>query len=84
MPRGGQYALIMEFHRVTRAARADPKTPDEAVDQTVHIMTLTRKDETDSSPMQFVSADQLAYYRALEAALVALLAALGALAPPDE
>lgn len=73
----------MEFHRVIRAAKADPATPEEAVDQTVHIMTLTRKEETDSSPMQFVSTEQLAYYRALEAALVALIAALGAFAPPD-
>jgi hypothetical protein len=72
----------MEFHRVIRAAKADPATPEEAVDQTVHIMTMTRKDDADSSPMQFVSAEQLAYYRALETALVAMLAALGALAPP--
>lgn len=71
----------MEFHRVTRAALADPQTPDQAADETIHIMTTSRKDDADTTPLQFVSTEQLAYYRALEAALVVLVAALGALSP---
>lgn len=74
----------MEFHIVTRAAKADPATPEEAVDETFHVLTTTRSDEADSSPLQFVSADQLVYYRALEGALVTLLAALGALLPAHD
>lgn len=81
---GRRDAIAMEFHRVIRAAKADPATPEEAVDQTVHILTTNHRDDTDTSPLQFVSNEQLAYYRAIEAAMVTLLAALGALAPPDE
>ena len=73
----------MEFHIVTRAALADLKTREEAVDETFHVMTTRHKDEADTSPLQFVSAEQLAYYRALEAALVALVVALGALLQND-
>lgn len=58
----------MEFHRVIRAAKADPATPEDAVDQTVHIMTTTRQDVADTSPLQFVSAERLAYLVKLEAA----------------
>lgn len=64
----------MEFHRVTRAALVDPKTPDEAVDQTVHILTVTRKDDADTTPLQFVSAARLAHLLKLEAAAAALAA----------
>lgn len=58
----------MDFHVVTRAAKADPATPEEAVDQTFHILSTIHKDADDTSPLQFISAEQLAYYRALEAA----------------
>jgi hypothetical protein len=64
----------MEFHRVTRAALVDPKTPDEAVDQTIHILTITRKDDGDATPLQFVSAARLAHLLKLEAAAAALAA----------
>lgn len=57
----------MEFHRVTRAALVDPKTPEEAVDQTIHILTITRKDDGDATPLQFVSDALLKRYQQAEA-----------------
>ncbi len=65
----------MEFHRVTRPALAHPKTPDEAVDQTVHIITTIRKEEgTDASPLQLISAELLVYLRRCEVELAEMKA----------
>jgi hypothetical protein len=44
-----------------------------------HVLSVHTRDGDDGTPLQFISAEQLAYFKALEAALVVLLAALGAL-----
>lgn len=72
----------MEFHRVTRAALANPTTADEAVDQTEHIVSTTRKDDRDTAPLQFISSSLLEHYQRCEAELKAILAA-GALSPDN-
>lgn len=46
-----------------------------------HVLSVHTRDGDDGTPLQMISAEQLAYFKALEAALVVLLAALGALLP---
>lgn len=48
------------------AAKADPAKPDEAVDKTIHILTTTQRSDDDTSPLQFISNEKLAYFQGLE------------------
>jgi hypothetical protein len=66
------------------AAKADPAKPDEAVDQTVYILTTKQKSNDDTSPLQFIINEKLAYFEGLEKAVMAFAEAIGALSASEQ
>jgi hypothetical protein len=46
-----------------------------------HVLSTHRTSGADSSPLQFISSEQMAYYKAMELIVLAFAASLGALVP---
>lgn len=49
-----------------------------------HVLSTHGRNADDTSPLQLISAEQLAHYQAMERAVLAFLAALGSVGPLPE
>ncbi|MEO7494732.1 MAG: hypothetical protein ABIT83_17600 [Massilia sp.] len=65
----------MEFHAVLEHEGTERSA------KTLHVFSTTTRCGDDASPLEFISPEQLAYYRALDQAVLAFCAAIGVVGP---